>query len=394
MIPAVLSIAAVTILDLQASNRGYDLNVQVVEALEGGPVILDATLTSRRDRVVTLSRTTRSASRCRAPESWLNLLQFQCGGTERRPIDLEPGESLTERHLLHVDFASKFPAGKHSITVFWPLRIPQTGELRALPFKTVEVTILPATPKNLAEFEHRLNMALDSIPADDNLVPRLRDLYDRVVQTPHKSLVPFELKLLDKYLVVGNGGGLVETIFRAEPKQAHDIFINRLLAKNQSGYPAVVFDVWSSARFESQLIVDRERWSQILTGYLMNWNPPWLLNDIARLIGTSCYDAPRRLLPDDGLNRLSQAEDFWIRILTFANFADRLDKDWQETLLRDVAARRPVATLDRRSELCLWTISDLKPGGARLLDAFAAGPETDAITQFARKCISYRSTDR
>jgi hypothetical protein len=400
MIPAALALAATTILQFQASNKGFDLNVQVVEALESGPVILDVTLTNRKDRIVTLPRTTRNESCCRVPDEWVDRLHFQCGGTGLPPVDLDPGKSLTERHLLHVDFASKFSPGTDPITVYWPLRNSRTDELRALPFKTIQVTIVPASAENLMAFERRLSKTLDAIPADGSLVPRLQDLSDRVVNTAHKSLIPFELKLLDKCPIRPDRLSdptsrirreLVATIFGLEPATAHHMFVDRFVDKNQSGDPAVIFSVWEFARYELHSITRGNRWSQIISSHFGHWNSAWLLNDVAMLASTSLFQAPLRLLPDDELLRLARADDFWIKVLTFATFADRLDKDWQNAFLKTVAARRPVATLDARGQICMDFVSDMRPGGARLLDTFAAGPDEDVITKIARKNISYRA---
>jgi hypothetical protein len=398
VIPVAFVLAANAIVQLQASNQGFDLKVQVVEALEGGPVILDVTLTNLKNRVVPVPHWSRNESCRQVPDDWVSV-QGRCAGTQFAPFDLEPGRSLTERHLLHVDYASKFIPGTYPVTVFWPLRIPRSDELRALPFKTVKITIARATPVNLTVFERRLSTTLDAVPADDSFIPRLRDLCDRVAYTSHTSLIPFELKLLEK-CPIGTGQypdplrhirrDLVATIFRIDPTTAHRTFVDRLAAKTQSDDPTPVFGAWSSARFDFHTVLGQYRWSQIAADFVQHRNSAWFLNDVAILFASSLYVAPPRILPGKELDRLCRAEDFWVRALTFAHFADRLDKDWQDAFLKSVSTRRSTPTLSSRGQICMDCISDLNPGGTWLLDAFAAGPDEDAVTKIARTKISHR----
>ncbi len=458
MIPTALTLAVFAWTDLQAANRGLDLKVQVVEALEGGPVILDVVLTNRKNEAIFFSKLRFNEIHIPLPASWNATNRFPCGGGGVSRISqwiiLQPGESLTEHQSIHVDYVSRFPAGTFKFSTCWPLGRVTPKDVPAMPFTSLQIKLLPATPENVAAFGRRLEAAFANLPTDKTLIPALEEISERIHYTPHKALVPFELKLLDK-CPIGKDRfdydswvlrrGLVETIFHADPDKAHRIFVDRFTAKVQTGDPALVFQAWSA--LEGKLAA-REPWKQAFSSLLEYGNPRWFREQVEIILATSFLDAPPRLLPPHELKRLTNAEDFWIRALTFANFADILEKEWRDAFLQSIADRwkapkpetvRPLIAdlddpvfavreaaqkkligfghpvtpelqaalrgfpsaeltkrvqsilkefsaekLDPRARLCMESLHE-QPGTARLLDALAAGPDTDPITKAARE---------
>jgi hypothetical protein len=401
---ALLLAAVLPAADPIETARGLDLRVTVVEAVEDGPIILDVSLTNRGPQPLAVGRYEGKDCEIVPPAAWLSD-RFQLGCGYRMPVgaELKPGETWTERHAIHAEWLGRFPAGPAPVTVSWPLdsarQFDGSGSRRiATPTRTVVVTVAPATPATLAAVARRVEADLAALPRARPAGADSREWADRVDRaaarvwsTRHPELVPVALKFLD-WCPVGPDWvtddtrhvrrSLVWTVFGADPATAHRLFVDRLTAKSPPADPAAEFEVWADARENVFRITRREFWRETFWGSDRTAPAAAYANAVlAELAGF--LTAARRLLPAGELTRLAAADDFWVRALTFATFADRLDPAWQDAFLRDVRGRSGIP-LDRRAELVLESLYH-QPGAGRLLDALAAGPDADPAAKAARK---------
>ena len=460
---ALLLAAVLPAADVIETTRHLELGLTVVEAVEDGPIIFEVTLTNRGPRTLEVEWSNGSDSEIAPPAEWaVTAGRRICGSRIISETVLRPGQTWTERFAPHVEWVGWFPAGAAPVTVSWPLRA-RSGKAVADPVRTFPLTLAPATPATLAAVARRVEADLALLPREQ---PTGRDAWawrervdraaDRVRFSRHPGLTPVVLKFLDWCPIGPNRfeddtrhvrRDLVWTVFAADPATAHRLFVNRLAGKTLPADPATEFEVWADAREDVFRITRRAFWHEMFCE--TSHTAPaaaYVYHVLAELNGF--LTAAPRLLPADELNRLAAADDFWVRALTFAAFADRLDPAWNETFLRDVRGRWPgppaevvrqlvrdlgheryavrnradrqlrshghaVAPelratltmspspevrrraeailagldgepLDRRAGLVLASLYH-EPGAGRLLVALAAGPDTDPVTKAARQ---------
>lgn len=424
MSPVALALFALGFVDAFEVGRHLELNLRVIESFEHGPVILEASITNRGTRMLIIDEFVRYGHCLVWPLDDWNL-------RERRPpfcrlgsglyFPLRPGQTYTERHSLHTNFRSRFPAGTHPVEATWMLAtpyelkrdgesIPVPGPLMAFASKTFPVTISPATPANRYALAARLEAEFAALPpvsheADDRDSP-LWELCERVTHTPHKELIPLALRLLDSLpdrlrsqIYVGPAADLVEMVFDADPAAAHRIFVDRLTASPPSIHPGLVMPVWWEAvwKFRSNLWdlalpLDPRFWND--RRWRAQWVPHKQLLELVRWLPES---SPR-ILPEAEFRRLIVAKDFWVRAWLFYDFRDRLTPDWNTAFLAEAkrwANAAPDANapkvIDRGTDLFLDILSYDRVAGGKLLDIFAAGNVDNPVCWAARQKVAERT---
>jgi hypothetical protein len=358
---AMLLVLSGPVSEIVRLTSDVELKLHVIEAFEHGPVVLDVSITNRGNRTLSLDELTQlKRSLVFVPASWKREARSQpiCRILYGISRPIKPGETVTQRHTLHGEYRSTFPAGTHSIEVLWKVSVPQwrevegrafprPGELAAFPAKTFNVTISPATPTNRWALAARLEAEFAALPPPAKGADRLWDtqykaLCDKVILSPHKELIPLAFRLLERYpfdplqwdYAWFFDRDLVETILQADPPTAHRLFVDRLITSPPGIHPVVVFPAWQSrprqwgdigleditenlfAVFNPDFLTRPTLWHR--------WNP---IRDFGWLIewaGDAAGDAAARRLPDAELRRLAEAKDPEVRKLVAETFGSRL----------------------------------------------------------------------
>lgn len=351
-----------------------DLRVRVVEALAGGPVIIETTLTNRTGRELMVGKAEKHVGCSQIselPSEWRVEPRVLCGGLHTlREERFEPAQVWHHRHALHHDWVTPFPAGRHQLTVVWPLEQPPFHpESVGCPARRVEITIAPATPANLAALSKRVQSDLDAIPPREppkslNVVeferfrealvvtnPELARVAERVLFTPHREHTPTILKILDRCTPGVDGDDtkhlrrdLIATVFAADPT-APRTFVDLLTAKTPPRYAASVLSHWGSDESRARDVFSLGLWRYEL-GIALEYHgvaglPRCLFLTARDGLLALLFRYPPRLLPPVELARLQAAPDFWVRALTYASFSPRLDSGWCRAFLAEARGRFP-----------------------------------------------------
>jgi hypothetical protein len=287
-----LALASMVALSVQSAeidknNKSLELGLQVIEAFEHGPVILEVTLTNRGDKELVFNASRLFDSGLQLPDAWMCEGRYPCAGTGKTLLwTLRPGETWTNRHSLHDTYLSHahFPAGTYSVTASWRLWRPQPLIWRprqraedeprvfATLARTFSVTITPATPKNRNALARRLESEFDALPKpsprDGETYSPFYKLCEKLHYAPHSELIPLSLRLLER-CPVGEGmrdtfglrRNIVETLVMVDPKTATRSLIDRLITAPPRVEPTSVFYVWRSDNwwlpgFAAELLTD------------------------------------------------------------------------------------------------------------------------------------------
>ena len=143
-------------------NPDFVLHAEVVEALEGGPLILKATLVYQGKAEIKIKRSlwweTAYIETLRGGRS---TSEGPTSGDEGGAELMAPRETRTKLLLLHHAYSS-ISSGKVPIEVKWPIRAPgNKDDLLACPSTTIEVDILPASEENLTRLRKRLEAKME-----------------------------------------------------------------------------------------------------------------------------------------------------------------------------------------------------------------------------------------
>lgn len=339
-----------------------ELRVRVVEAVEGGPVIIETTLTNTTGRKLWVHKGSKQVGCSQIhelPKEWNVQGRHLCGseGIISRPF--EPGDTWHCRHVLHDDWVSPFPAGKYRLTVVWPLE--DFGERRrpartvGVPVRMVDLSIEPASPKVLTALAKRVEAKLAAVPlpkeGDPAKCDDLKPITELVLFTRHKALVPTIRQILDR-CVPGTDtdetkylrSDLIHTLLAIEP-DARRKFVDALTGQSPPHYAAALLDIWRSDHANATKAVRLWYWRYELglsIGYYHPAELPGVLGQTALVSLVEMFlVAPPRLLPPTDLRRLAAAPDFWVRALAHATFADRFDSAWMDPLLAEARQRHP-----------------------------------------------------
>jgi hypothetical protein len=409
---AVLMVLASPVGEIVETTRSLELSLKVVEAFEHGPVILDVTLTNRGKKALKVrTYSLIQQSSIVPPVEWKawEPVRFGCAGTQDDPM-LEPGMRLTERHILHQEYVSRFPAGEYRVIVNWTLLGPPRADevawhILAMLKKTFPVTISPATPANRYALAARLEAEYKSLPpgARGDFEDPLWQLGNQLLGVRHKELIPLALEMLDRArpgpefdLTHVFREQMASMVLGADPAKAHQTFVDRLLANPPRIEPSSVFRSWQTAAGGLGEI------SQALLARLTNvqcWTNPalfkylWPEDELMSLLRWANDSVPC-ILPDNELRRLSSAKDFTVRAWIYHTFGRRLGPAWCDEFLKE--ARRAAETkpdakkpqgLDPALEELIFTLvyGPENTHNKHLLDIFLAGAKDNPIAIASRE---------
>ncbi|HSQ57099.1 MAG TPA: hypothetical protein VLM40_15320 [Gemmata sp.] len=345
--------------ELIKNSLNLELKLDVIEAFEHGPVILDVTITNRGKTPLKLARGQGEIeSTFVLPQPWRAWSPPPVFLPAALIIPtLKPGDSLTERHNLHIDYVSSFPAGKYEIEVSWVLHglAPASNELPiiAVPTKRFPIRVSPATRATRFGLVWRLKKEYDALPptAGEQYGDSLFLFCNKIRNTPHRELIPLALQIMKR--VERNPlwelrDSMEDFLFRADPHLAHGIFVDWLLTTPPRPNAVEVFSDWQRAErefpdiFQSYFERISERPYEEMVNYdvglywldPMNWGCLWPGEEVWSLTMWLNFTSPR-VLPKEELRRLSKAKDIEVRANTYCAFGHRLGKQWCDEFLKE-----------------------------------------------------------
>ncbi len=185
--------------DDSSSNKGFALRTEVVQALEGGPFVIKATLSYHgHDATEIYSRNWVTNASVEVPKSWKYRLRPQLlFGMPGGQMRLSPGEEKTETLRVHNNH-SGIAAGKATVIVTWDVYAPgkagEPGERIVNLSVPLEVDVPPATPERLAALRKRMEEQLRAPHLSDN---DRCDLADEIINTRHQELAPVAWRMIE-----------------------------------------------------------------------------------------------------------------------------------------------------------------------------------------------------
>ena len=179
----------------------FYLRSTVVEALEGGPVIIKITLVyqGKQDIEVHQSSIERPFFHIEAgiPGEWKQKLGPLFGSMFGSPDGhrtIKPGEEWSETILLHQLYDNITP-GSARLKFGWAIRSPQVNHaILAYPKLAIDLEIKPASSKHLAALRNRLERTLER---GDIKSEELREVANTILDTSHVALVPVAWRLIE-----------------------------------------------------------------------------------------------------------------------------------------------------------------------------------------------------
>ncbi len=332
------------------------LDATAVEAVEGGPVVLDVAVRwdgaepirhwGVRGAAETLSvhlpAEVPHARRWNEPVAWFGGGVFLFGGDA--PAVLEPGRTYVRRVSVGADYLAAFPAGELPVVLRWEL---PPGRAGVRVERRVVVRLRPFTPGYAArvrsEVEYDLRVkgpAYREAGLEDNLI---RTLSDRVIHTSHAEYARTAFLIL---AARPNGSASRELrdfiwSFGKPAGRIHDWYLDYLESDRGSGVE------WAVREFGCEAAPGIRR----AVGHVSRLTTRWdelvaagLAGDTEKLMGVT---VPLRLqlrqinrrLSDDRLARLTRIDNLWVRAFTAMCLRDRLDPAWAARVNRDLMAR-------------------------------------------------------
>jgi hypothetical protein len=408
---AVLMLLASSVGEIVETTRNLELDLKVIEAFEHGPVILDVTLTNRGKKPLNVRRTTGPFEiSIVLPRTWSAVRRPRWCAGFGGSIDttFEPGVSWTERQRLHIDYVSTFPPGTYQVEPSWLFTLfynpddrTKIAPLRVT--KTFPVTISPATPANRWALATRLEAEFAALPPDvEGLFgDPLAELGDKLSDTPHRELIPLALRMMERVQINDafsiNGffrQQMAEVVFRADPKRAHRLFVDRLLASPRRCDPRDVFRVWEATALDLA-VVGRGYLQRVTNPKLWlsprYWHYFWPEEELMNFLYWANYGAPC-IMPANELKRLSAAKDFAVRAWAYSVLGQRLGREWCDDFLKEARQfvqikpdpKRPTPK-DPALRALIFELTFGDAHRRKLLGIFLAGAEDHWITKAARE---------
>jgi hypothetical protein len=361
------AVACAPVIEIAKTNSTLELNLRAIEAFERGPVVLEASITNRGTKPLLVEGLDPDgACRLEFPEGW-RFESWQrvwlCHGQRDKIIGrIRPGQTYTSRYYLNRDYRSPYPAGAHEIRAHWQLwtiRLRKVDDdlvaevpdrLAAQPSKVFTITVSPATPANRWALAARLEAEFDSLPPasikDADFESPFQEFCDRILHSPHPELLPLYFRALDRTLLTEPAGRvaehkLAESIFEADPVNAHRLFVNRLLAPHVDYHSSRAFSIWGRPG-ERAVQIQNSLFTILKPEFLFEpkWWPRWSIFNHLELLADWARETPPYLLPDGELRRLSTAKDPKVRDWVYDDFKHRLGEEWCRTYLKERAQRR------------------------------------------------------
>ena len=287
-------------------NSDFALKAEVIEALEGGPLVVKATLTYRgREPTEVRGQSGEPSTEVEGFTGWRPRQPpiFQISDICLGVWKLSPGDEKVEIRRLHEDYMG-IASGKARVKVKWNVYSPgRTPELIASPSVAVEADIPPATPRRLAMLRKRMEQQIlrPNLTYDDR-----RDLQLDLICTRHHALAPVAWQMIEFPDKQDCTSELIRFVSEC-PEECPDLDMRlATMAANPdwAGTPAT-FSFWRGR-------------------------------------GTDLSPAAWKTL--------TEAESVWTRAFTYVTFPRRCGKEWKATLLQDLRDQSqplPISQFDR-----------------------------------------------
>ncbi len=313
----------------------FTLLAEVVEALEGGPVVLRVTLTYHREKPVKLlgfSWYPGDEEGCAfsTPRGWERIEPYMktAFAPGHRPSDrtIEPGARFPTIAYIHEQF-TRIPSGPASLELSWGVE-PKGQPQRRITTR-LDFDVPRATPERLAAVRRHMEAELDrpDVATDD----KAKRVARRILGTRHRAFVPVALRLL-----ASRGGAyeftkLIDFAYclAEDPHEVHARLV--ALACQQDWYSRVdLFNYWRHRRCDDPEAPDEARArkeaeardpKQAYLVHLLDLHPYW--------------PARRTALAPREFAQLLGAKHIWTRVLTYVTFPDLCPPEWTRDLLED-----------------------------------------------------------
>ena len=291
-------------------NTDFVLKAKVVEALEDGPLVIQATLSYGGCGPARIFwRWGGDNARVEVPDAWEfrrrpQILTYD--GCKVGPLELSPGDQRVEIYRLHERY-SGIGYGKMSVTLVWDVRAPgKPGEPGARIAKVsfpLEIDIPPATPERLAALRNRME---EQLRTPDLSREERSSLIIDIICTRHHALAPVAWKIIEFPQKLDWLSELIRFVSEC-PEQYPDLEARLAQMAAKPGWAGApdAFSFWSERK---------------------------------------------QPVAPDAWKTLTEAESVWTRSLTYVIFPKRCAKEWKETLfhdLRDQSQPPPSPQFDR-----------------------------------------------
>jgi hypothetical protein len=270
----------------------FSIEASLLEALEGGPVLVEVTLKYAGDKPLTLrewAMRSEESYAMKVPQSWRDrVLPCLWVGPEYSSRQLRPGDRLTQTAYLHHAY-SNIAAGRVAIDITWDIGVPAPDDkisVIASPSTRLLIDVLPSSEKNVASVKNRLTSKLTRGGLSK---AEKRQLGKSILYTTHRQFIPLAIRMIES---------------RDEDFPRHSLldFLCEFPADSEGICSRLVqFVLDPATELDGDIF---ERWR-----------------------------ARKTPLAPDQLKRLMDAEDVWTRVLTYIVFGKRCDDTWTAALL-------------------------------------------------------------
>ncbi|HEY7423857.1 MAG TPA: hypothetical protein VH682_06385, partial [Gemmataceae bacterium] len=302
----------------------FSLQAEVIEALEGGPVVLRLTLSyDGKNPVVLLDPPPRKwdfpiALLCHpkgydvsTPKGWRRhdgdfRIWPARGIYVRKQALIPPGWKYSERLYVHGWFRH-IPSGRTSLKVSTVMEVEGKPEKEVS--TVVDINVQAATPERVTALRRRLERSPDLPPLDFG-----EELPENwIYGTRHSALVPFALRRIEVFLT----DQMLDFCYYLSdaPEEVHAHMVALACKSGWTGRVAL-FAYWRDRGFDEPKVADER------PGF-----PDWF--------DYQYWPTHRTPLPPQEFSKLLKAKNPWTRILTYLTFPARCPRDWTRALLED-----------------------------------------------------------
>lgn len=302
----------------------FTIRADVVEALEGGPIVLKVTLRCQVGRDCPTGPYLAARHwhiKNGIPPGWRSAYLVKGShGLIPYVTLIDQSQELEDVQYIHWSYKN-IKSGKHRFTLSWPVYLKDMRNRIASPETTVELMIDPADEKHLSALCDRLQSRLAKARKGEQAISTV---LDTVSFTSHRSLAPAAWKLLE--ITPEKCESLFPRVLSVLDELDNRPHIDERLVRFVNGptnwRSAAIFQYWS------------ERHERISDDLLEKW----MSSDVAEI------EQPRpEPLSPAAFAALLRSQRLWTRVLTYVHFSKRCEKPWVHNLLSDFKnLQRPI----------------------------------------------------
>jgi hypothetical protein len=301
----------------------FSIHAKVVEALEGGPLVLLVTLDYKGNKeIVIRSANWWNNSHVEPQAKWrYRIVGALHIGQPYGRRKLSPGDQLCEVHYLHHQYCD-IAQGKVSFEVTWRIVEPgEEGKEIACPTERLEADVLPLTEARLRALCQCLETKLEQAPATgEERRKRVREVVNYLRDMNRAGLTPVLWRLIESFADVAPISDYLPLLYDAAQDKRS---VNRRLVKLASNpeYPEFgsIFSYWRRQPVPGKPDPEDEK----LAKRFCNFDPPGAAPETVTL-------SAEEIAP------LLQSDNLWIRVWTHVTFPVHTNKEWTERLFRDL----------------------------------------------------------